>query len=191
MESNKLNVTSLVESEKGNLYIDKTALINFLKDTYYPFDIELEGLMNHSDIREWVSPDKSYGFDSSDYNDHECGERCGNRLSFSCESISDTEFYFSALQMEKDPYRNEPYEIIRLLSNYIEDVLPEESFKDMSDCSVESKRSLNFKVSKLYFKEFRQAVLDAIHEHLRRYYWCDSYTERGFYCTHTAEEDKI
>ena len=191
MEGNKLNVTSLAESEKGNLYIDKTILINFIKDTYYPFDIELEGLMNHSDIRDWVSPDKSYSFDSSDYNDHECGERCGNRLGFSCESVSDTEFYFSALQIESDPYRNDLYGMITLLQRYIEDVLPEESFKEEEDGSVASKSSLTFKVSKLYFKEFRQAVLDAIHEHLRRFYWCDGYTERGFYCTHTAEEDKI
>lgn len=186
MENTKLDVTDLVENKGEKVYIDKEVLINFLKDVYYPFDIELEGLLHQSDINEWVSPDKTYNFESSDYNDHECGVGCGHRLSFVCESSSEQDFTFQATQMEEDPVTNMPYVMIDLLVECVGESLTEGvySVEVLEDTVV-------FKISKLYFKEFRQAVIEAIHEHINRYYWCCPYTERGFYCPHVEKEDQI
>lgn len=186
----RLDVTNLVENKEGNVYIDKRELISFLKDTYFPFDIELEGLLINSDITGWVSPDTTYNFESTDYNDHECGEGCLNKLSFECGSISDTEFCFAAGQLAADPFRNDPYGLITILQANISDALPEEAFNDMSPNEYHC-TSVDFRVSKLYFKELRLAVINSIHEHLKIYYWCDEYTERGFYCSHVLEEDMV
>lgn len=184
--NNTLDVTNLVSNEGGKILIDKEVLTNFLKESYYPFDIELEGLMNQSDIAEWVSPDREYSFESSDYNDHECGTSCGNRLSFVCGSSSEQGFIFEATQMEEDPVTNMPYVMIDLLVECVGKTLPNDVYE--SDVCSDS---VKFKVAKLYFSEFREAVVESIHEHLNRYYWCCPYTERGVYCSHVADEDRV
>lgn len=186
MQDFKLDVTDLVENEGDKFYISKGVLLNFLKESYHPFDIELEGLMSQSDIAKWVSPNKTYNFESSNYNDHECGTGCGHRLSFVCEEYSDQDFIFQATQLETDPVNNMPYVMIDLLVEYVGKSLP----KDVCQSDV-CEDTVTFKVGKFYFTEFREAVISAIHEHLNRYYWCCPYTERGFYCPHVEKENWV